>query len=132
MGMQLLFEHSEEHGGAEGLGLLRGEVRRLRAPGLKLPHIGWSEVRWRADSPLCAGLPEPAFLYHVHSFVAQPADQEVVLATAEYGERFPAIVGAATCSARSRTRRSPRRMGWRCWGTSSGSARRGGTRGAGS
>jgi glutamine amidotransferase len=47
MGMQLLFERSEEHGGAEGLGLLRGEVRELRAPGLKLPHIGWSEVRWR-------------------------------------------------------------------------------------
>jgi glutamine amidotransferase len=94
MGMQLLFERSSEHGGAEGLGLLRGEVRELRAPGLKLPHIGWSEVRARRDSRLCAGLPDPAFLYHVHSFVAQPADPEVVLATAEYGERFPAIVGA--------------------------------------
>jgi glutamine amidotransferase len=93
MGMQLLFERSEEHGGAEGLGLLRGEVRSLRAPGLKLPHIGWSEVRWRGESPLCAGLPEPAFLYHVHSFVAQPADGDVILGTAEYGERFPAVVG---------------------------------------
>jgi glutamine amidotransferase len=93
MGMQLLFERSEEHGGAEGLGLLRGVVRRLRAPGLKLPHIGWSEVRWRGESPLCAGLPEPAFLYHVHSFVAEPADADVVLGTAEYGERFPAVVG---------------------------------------
>jgi glutamine amidotransferase len=93
MGMQLLFERSEEHGGAEGLGLLAGEVRSLRAPGLKLPHIGWSEVRWRGESPLCAGLPEPAFLYHVHSFVAHPADAEVVLGTAEYGERFPAVVG---------------------------------------
>jgi len=93
MGMQLLFERSEEHGGAEGLGLLRGEVRRLRAPGLKLPHIGWSEVRLRGDSPLCAGLPDPAFLYHVHSFVAQPDDEDVILGTAEYGERFPAVVG---------------------------------------
>jgi glutamine amidotransferase len=93
MGMQLLFERSEEHGGAEGLGLLRGEVRKLRAPGLKLPHIGWSEVRVSGDSPICSGLPDPAFLYHVHSFVAHPAEPEVILATAEYGERFPAVVG---------------------------------------
>jgi glutamine amidotransferase len=94
MGMQLLFERSAEHGGAEGLGLLRGEVRELRAPGLKLPHIGWSEVRWRGgEQPLAAGLPDPAFLYHVHSFVAQPEDEDVILGTAEYGERFPAVVG---------------------------------------
>ena len=93
MGMQLLFERSSEHGGAEGLGLLRGEVRELRAPGLKLPHIGWSEVRWRGgEHPLTAGLPDATFLYHVHSFVAQPVDEEVILGTAEYGERFPAVV----------------------------------------
>ncbi len=92
MGMQLLFERSEEHGGAEGLGLLRGEVRGLRAPQLKLPHIGWSEVRWRRRSELNEGLPDPAFLYHVHSFVVHPSDPEVVLGTAEYGELFPAVV----------------------------------------
>jgi glutamine amidotransferase len=92
MGMQLLFERSEEHGGAEGLGLLRGEVRRLRAPGLKLPHIGWAEVRWQAAAPLTEGLPDPAYLYHVHSFVAHPADPAVVVGTAEYGEVFPAVV----------------------------------------
>ena len=46
MGLQLLFEDSEEHGGAEGLGILRWSVRRLRAPGLNLPHIGWNSVRW--------------------------------------------------------------------------------------
>ncbi len=113
MGMQLLFERSEEHDGAEGLGLLRGEVRSLRAgapsaaaesvsrganPGLaedlRLPHIGWSEVRWRQPSPLREGLPDPIFLYHVHSFVAHPADPDVILATAEYGEIFPAVVGS--------------------------------------
>jgi imidazole glycerol-phosphate synthase subunit HisH len=92
MGMQLLFEHSEEHGGADGLGLLKGEVRRLRAPGMKLPHIGWSEVRWLRDSPLRADVAEPTFLYHVHSYVAHPADERVVVGTAEYGETFPAIV----------------------------------------
>jgi glutamine amidotransferase len=92
MGMQLLFERSEEHGGADGLGLLRGEVRTLLAPELKLPHIGWSEVGWRRRSALNEGLPDPAFLYHVHSFVAYPADPEVVLGTAEYGDIFPAVV----------------------------------------
>lgn len=92
MGMQLLFERSEEHGGAEGLGLLRGEVRQLRAPDLKLPHIGWSEVRLTRASPLCQGIPDPVFLYHVHSFVVHPVDEEIVLGTAEYGERFVALV----------------------------------------
>jgi glutamine amidotransferase len=105
LGMQLLFEHSEEHGGADGLGLLAGTVRPLHAPALKLPHIGWSAVHWR-ESPaadtasteragqlLRAGLPEPSYLYHVHSFVVQPAEDDALLATAEYGERFAAVVG---------------------------------------
>jgi glutamine amidotransferase len=93
MGMQLLFEHSEEQGGCDGLGLLKGEVRRVRAPGLKLPHIGWSAVGWRGPSPLNEGLPDPIFLYHVHSFAPHPDDQNVILGTAEYGEPFVAIVG---------------------------------------
>lgn len=100
LGMQLLFERSEEHGGAEGLGLLAGPVRRLLAdsqstPGLKLPHIGWSEVRWReaAATPLAQGLPNPSFLYHVHSYAPYPDEEDVVLATADYGEPFAAVVG---------------------------------------
>jgi glutamine amidotransferase len=93
MGMQLLFEHSEEHGGADGLGLLRGEVRRLSAPGLKLPHIGWSAVNWRRHSPLSEDLPDPIFLYHVHDFAPHPVDQDVILGVAEYGQQFAAIVG---------------------------------------
>lgn len=94
LGMQLLFERSEEHDGAAGLGLLAGTVRRLSAPGLKLPHIGWSEVRWRATTtPLSEGLPNPSYLYHVHSFAPHPDEEDVVLATADYGEPFPAIVG---------------------------------------
>ncbi len=93
LGMQLLFERSEEHGGAEGLGLLAGTVRPLNAPRLKLPHIGWSEVSWRRATPLSEGLPDPSYLYHVHSFAPLPAEDEVVLATADYGEPFAAIVG---------------------------------------
>jgi glutamine amidotransferase len=94
MGMQLLFERSSEHSGAEGLGLLRGEVRLLRTGDLKLPHIGWAEIRPCRPSPLFDGLPDPAYLYHVHSYVAHPSDPDVVLATAEYGETFPAVVGS--------------------------------------
>jgi glutamine amidotransferase len=93
MGMQLLFEYSEEHGGADGLGLLRGEVRRLSAPGLKLPHIGWSAVSWLRASPLSEELPDPIFLYHVHDFAPHPVDEDVILATAEYGQTFTAVVG---------------------------------------
>jgi len=94
LGMQLLFERSEEHGGAEGLGLLAGTVCRLPAPGaLKLPHIGWSEVHWLQSNPLAEDLPDPTYLYHVHSYAPVPTDEEVVLATADYGESFAAIVG---------------------------------------
>ncbi len=94
MGMQLLFERSEEHGGAEGLGLLAGEVTRLRAPGQKLPHIGWSDIHWLREAPLREDLPERTFLYHVHSFVVRPADEQVVLGTAEYGESFAAVIAS--------------------------------------
>src|ERR1700683_67783 len=72
LGMQLLFERSEEHDGASGLGLLAGAGRRLNAPRLKLPHIGGSELRWLRPTPLSEGLPEPAYLYHVHSFAPVP------------------------------------------------------------
>lgn len=93
LGMQLLFERSDEHGGAEGLGLLPGSVRRLDAGALKLPHIGWSEVRWERASPLSDGLPDPAFFYHVHSYVPEPQDPGDILARSTYGESFASVVG---------------------------------------
>ena len=70
LGMQLLFERSIEHEGATGLGILPGSIERLDGGGLKLPHIGWNEVRWTREHPLLDGLPDPAAFYHVHSFVA--------------------------------------------------------------
>jgi glutamine amidotransferase len=90
LGMQLLFEESVEHERAAGLGLLPGRIVRLDAP--KLPHIGWNLVRWRRPSPLTEGLPDPAAFYHVHSFVAEPADDDVVLGDGEYGARFVSFV----------------------------------------
>jgi glutamine amidotransferase len=91
LGMQLLFERSVELGGAEGLGLLAGEVRQLVAPGLKVPQIGWNSVSWKRESPLTAGLSDPAAFYHVHSF-APVASNGVVLGTADYGTEFVSAV----------------------------------------
>lgn len=94
LGMQLLFERSVEHGGAEGLGLLPGEVVALTpGRGLKLPHIGWNEVRWTRRSPVSEGLPDPSTFYHVHSYVPVPSDDDVVLGTSDYGVPFASVVG---------------------------------------
>jgi glutamine amidotransferase len=96
LGMQLLFDGSEEHEGEQGLGLLAGHVARLDTRGLKLPHIGWNMVTWRRRSPLTEGLPEAAAFYHVHSFAPIPDDDDVVLGTGEYGARFVSFVERGT------------------------------------
>ncbi len=92
LGMQLGLERSEELGGAPGLGFVQGDVRRLQAGTLKLPHIGWNEVRFCAPSPLLLDLPACCAFYHVHSFAAHPAHPGDVLGTAEYGERFATAI----------------------------------------
>ena len=92
LGMQLLFDDSSENEGDTGLGLMEGPVGPLAANGFKVPHIGWSPVRWEHDSDLTEGLgPEPPF-YFVHSFVPRPGNDEDVLGTAAYGERFACAV----------------------------------------
>jgi imidazole glycerol-phosphate synthase subunit HisH len=97
LGMQLLFERSYELGETEGLGLIAGDVTRLQvgtSSGLRVPHIGWNEVRFERPSPLLAGLPESgAAFYHVHSYAVRPTDRTAVVGTTEYGERFATIVG---------------------------------------
>ena len=93
LGMQLLFDSSEEMGGAAGLSLIPGAVTSLNAGGLRIPHIGWNEVRFERASPLTVELPEAGCpFYHVHSFAARPRDPDMVIATTEYGERFATIV----------------------------------------
>jgi imidazole glycerol-phosphate synthase subunit HisH len=99
LGMQLAFDSSTELGGAAGLGIVPGEVRKLASSPegengeLKLPHIGWNEVAFAtAHSPLLAELPSRCAFYHVHSFAAAPADAQDVLGTAEYGAQFVTAV----------------------------------------
>jgi len=92
LGMQLLFESSTELGGGTGLGLLPGPVEGLDPGGAKLPHIGWSPLLLEQDSPLSTGIAEAEPFYFVHSFVARPSSGDL-LASAEHGERFAAVVG---------------------------------------
>ncbi len=94
LGMQLLFDHSEELGTTPGLGLIPGAVTRLQAGNLRIPHIGWNEVRFRRSCTLTAALPQSGCpFYHVHSLAARPSDPDTVIGTTEYGERFATIVG---------------------------------------
>jgi imidazole glycerol-phosphate synthase subunit HisH len=92
LGMQLAFDRSTEHGGAEGLGVMPGVVDRLPAEDLKLPHIGWSVVRWRGAGVLTGGLAQGAAFYHVHSFAVTPEREDDVVGVAEYGEPFVTAV----------------------------------------
>ena len=87
LGLQLLFDSTTELGGATGLEMLQGPVAELDAPGLKVPHIGWSPVRWERESRLAEGIPSETPFYFVHSFAPRPEEGEL-LGTAEYGTRF--------------------------------------------
>ena len=91
IGMQLLFEESEEHGRHEGLGLLPGRVRRFDE-GLPVPHMGWNRLRARSPHPLLDGVADGDYVYFVHSYFCDAPD-EVVIATSDYGRDFPAVVG---------------------------------------
>jgi len=96
LGLQVLFERSSEDGDHEGLGVFAGVVERLRPgdPALKVPHMGWNEVRWvgQGGALMGAGLPDPAHLYFVHSYAARPAAATVVAGVADYGGDVVAAV----------------------------------------
>jgi glutamine amidotransferase len=93
LGLQLLFESSEESPGVEGLHLLDGTVKRIPdGPGLKVPHIGWNSLDFPNPGRLFAGIDEGAFVYFVHSYYLQAADESIVKATSEYGCHIHASV----------------------------------------
>ncbi|MBC8446824.1 MAG: imidazole glycerol phosphate synthase subunit HisH [Chloroflexi bacterium] len=108
LGMQLLFEESEEMGHHQGLGLLRGQVVRLPsaplrpcspaplppcspAP-LRVPHTGWNQLHIRQESPLLTGVTDGSYAYFVHSYYVAPADEAIVLATTDYGRDYASVV----------------------------------------
>jgi imidazole glycerol-phosphate synthase subunit HisH len=90
VGMQILYARSEEDPDAEGLGILPGEVRRLPAE-VRVPHMGWDTLTVRRDDPVTEGL-DGERCYFVHSYYADPADDEHVIATSDYGPGFPSVV----------------------------------------
>lgn len=87
LGYQLLCEESEESPGVSGLGVLPGRVLRF-PPSVKVPHMGWNDVRATRDHPVLAGVEDGSFFYFVHSFYVVPERREDVLTTTEYGPTF--------------------------------------------
>lgn len=92
LGYQLLFESSEESPGVEGLGVAPGIVRKFQpGQGLKIPHMGWNQVQWEErGAKWWKGLPNPAYLYYVHSYYPDVTDPSLALCHTEYGTRFTA------------------------------------------
>jgi glutamine amidotransferase len=99
VGMQSLFEHSEENGGVDCLAWFKGRVRHFGTPlldqqgrRLKVPHMGWNELRITREHPLWHGIADRTRFYFVHSFYVDAADRDIVVAQTEYGHRIDAAV----------------------------------------
>jgi glutamine amidotransferase len=92
LGMQYLFENSDEMGQHAGLGLLPGRVTRLPQNGVRVPHTGWNAVKIKRENPLLAGVPDGAHAYFVHSYYVEPADPADVLGETDYGIKFASVV----------------------------------------
>ncbi len=93
LGLQLLFEESEESPGARGLGILKGKIRRIPGgEGLKIPHMGWNTLELSGDGRLFKGVPEEPFVYFVHSYYLEAQDEEIVKAVTWYGTKIHASV----------------------------------------
>jgi len=91
VGMQMLFEESEEFGASRGLGFLRGRVRRFSAD-LMVPQVGWNQVRQQKSNPLFEGIKDSAFFYFVHSYYCEPAETEVIAGETDYGVAYASVV----------------------------------------
>lgn len=93
LGLQLMFERSDESGGVEGLGLLGGEILKIPdCEGLKIPHMGWNSLDIRDGSRLFAGIPDQSYVYFVHSYYLKAADENIVAASTEYSTHIHAAV----------------------------------------
>ena len=93
LGLQLMFERSDESDGVEGLGLLKGEILKIPdSPGLKIPHMGWNSLKIKPDTCLFAQIPDGAYVYFVHSYYLKAEDPDIVAATTEYSTHIHAAV----------------------------------------
>ena len=93
MGLQLLFESSEESPGAEGLGILKGKILKIpSSPGLKIPHMGWNSLQLQNNGRLFRNIPQDTYVYFVHSYYLQAQEPEIVKAVTGYGTEIHASV----------------------------------------
>lgn len=101
LGLQLFFEKSEESPGVNGLGIWEGTVHRFpkRKKALKIPHMGWNQVKLKRKSPLTASLRNGRYFYFVHSYYADPKDRRLIVGETDYGLRFPAMLTDGRVSA---------------------------------
>lgn len=91
IGFQILFDRTEENGGHDCLGIVRGEVRRLRGVS-KIPHMGWNQVGQRSNHPIFEGIPDGACFYFVHSYYPAPEDKNIVAGETDYGLSFCSVI----------------------------------------
>jgi len=91
LGMEVLFEKSEESPGVEGLGIFGGRVKKFKGS-LKIPHIGWNQIKIQKESAILEGIPDNSFFYFVHSYYAEPKDKEIALTKTDYGGEFVSAV----------------------------------------
>lgn len=92
LGLQLMFDYSEENGGFDGLGILKGKIKKIDT-GLKIPHMGWNSLNIKKENILFKGLPHNPYVYFVHSFHLVAEDKDIVTATTDYGDEIEAAVG---------------------------------------
>lgn len=93
LGLQLMFERSEESPGVKGLGLFQGEILRIPdKEGLKIPHMGWNSLHLQNNGRLFEGIPEQSYVYFVHSYYLKASDESIVKATTEYSTQIHASV----------------------------------------
>jgi len=94
LGLQILFTESKEHGSNRGLDLIKGKVKKF-GPGMKIPHMGWNSVRFKAQGvkrKIFDGIPDGSYFYFVHSFYVEPKDKDVIVSTTEYWNEFTSTV----------------------------------------
>lgn len=93
LGLQLMFERSDESPGVKGLGILKGEILRIpETLGLKIPHMGWNTLEFQNNGRLFSGLKQEAYVYFVHSYYLKAADEGIVTAVTQYGTKIHASV----------------------------------------
>ncbi|MFA5159962.1 MAG: imidazole glycerol phosphate synthase subunit HisH [Candidatus Omnitrophota bacterium] len=95
LGLQLFFEKSAENPGVAGLGIFKGTVRKFRSQNVKIPHMGWNDLKVLKKHPLLEGIPSGEYFYFVHSYYGKPEAKSLTLASCKYGqEDFPAVIGS--------------------------------------